>query len=330
VIIKRLALVIAVVASLAAAAEGPAGGIADQPCVNVAGENTNTCPPGEVGTPYSVRFVEGEGSGCGPGEQTFRLDSGLLPPKLALATDGTLSGIPTQVGTFQFYVEMREPQDDPANCAGKRTQKQFTLKICNQLGIVSSPTFSRLAELRVPFRMTLSWCGGNGRLEWGVSGGDLPPGLTLLREGSIAGVPRVAGTYRFNATATDVHGRVARYAGTISVAPRLRLRTQKVPSAKVGRTYRAKLSAIGGVTPKIWTVESGRLPHGLRLDAAAGVLVGMPRMPGTHRITIEARDRLDVRARATLTIVVLALSPPARTRTHSGTVRRLGPGSGLE
>jgi hypothetical protein len=257
VIIKRLALVIAVVAALAAAAEGPAGGIADQPCMNVAGENTNTCPPGEVGTPYSVRFVEGEGSGCGLGEQTFHLDSGLLPPELALATDGTLSGIPTQAGTYQFYVEMREPQDDPANCAGKRTQKQFTLKICNRLGIVTSPAFPPLAEARVPFRMTLSWCGGNGGLAWRVSAGELPPGLTLRPEGSIAGTPRVPGTYRFNATATDAQRRAARYAGTISVAPSLRLRAQKVPAARVGRTYRAKLRAMGGVAPKVWTVERG-------------------------------------------------------------------------
>jgi hypothetical protein len=306
--IKRLVLLVAVVASLAAASEGPAGGIADQPCMNVAGENTNTCPPGGVGTPYSIRFVEGEGSGCGPGEQTFHLDSGLLPPELALATDGTLSGIPTQAGTFQFYVEMREPQDDPANCAGKRTQKQFTLKICNQLGIVTAPAFPPLAEARVRFRMTLSWCGGNGRLAWGLSAGDLPPGLKLRPEGSIAGVPRVAGAYRFNATATDVQGRAARYAGTISVAPSLRLRTQNVPAARVGRTYRAELRAMGGVAPTFWTIERGRLPRGLRLDATLGVLVGTPRTSGTHRITIEARDRLDVKARATFTIVVLASS----------------------
>src|SRR4029453_10998159 len=102
--VKRSALCLFPSPAQAGASDGPAGGIADQPCANVAGENTNTCPPGEFGTPYSVRFVEQEGSGCGPGRQTFHLDSGLLPPELALAADGTLSGIPTQAGTFQFYV----------------------------------------------------------------------------------------------------------------------------------------------------------------------------------------------------------------------------------
>jgi hypothetical protein len=312
-VIKRLALALVLVAALAGASDGPAGGIADQPCANVAGENTNTCPPGEVGTPYSVRFVEQEGSGCGPGRQTFHLDSGLLPPELALAADGTLSGIPTQAGTFQFYVEMREPQDDPANCAGKRTQKQFTLKICNELRIVSSSDLPPRAETGVPFRIVLSWCGGIGPLAWRVSAGELPRGLTLRPGGSIAGAPRVAGTYDFTATATDIRGRAASYAPTISVAPSLRLRTQQVPAARVGRTYRAKLRAIGGVAPKIWTVKRGRLPRGLRLDSALGVLVGTPTRPGTHRITVEARDNLEVKATTTFTIVVLASLRPRVT-----------------
>jgi hypothetical protein len=309
---KRLACALAFsVVALAGAADGPAGGIADQPCGNVAGENTNTCPSGEVGTPYRLRFVEEEGSGCGPGEQTFHLDSGMLPPALTLAEDGTLSGIPTQVGTFQFYVEMREPQDDPANCAGKRTQKQFTLKICDQLGIVSSPLSSPPAEARVPFRMALSWCGGVGRARWTVSTGDLPAGLTLQQGGSLTGAPRVAGTYRFTATATDSQGRTASHAVVISVAPSLRLRVQHVPAARVGRRYWAPLKAIGGIAPRLWTVERGRLPRGVRLVPALGVLVGRPTMPGLHRVTVEARDRLDVKTKTTFTIVV----QPSSSRT---------------
>ena len=303
--IKRLAFTLAfLVAALAGAADGPAGGIADQPCGNVAGENTNTCPTGEVGTPYSVRFVEEEGSGCGPGEQTFHLDSGVLPPQLTLAADGTLSGIPTQVGIFEFYVEMREPQDDPATCAGKRTQKQFTLKICEQLGITSSPVSSPHAEARVPFRMALSWCGGVGRLTWTVSTGDLPAGLTLGPGGSIIGAPRRAGTYRFTATATDIQRRAANHALAISVAPSLRLPTQRVPAARVARVYRTRLKANGGVAPRIWTVARGRLPRGLHLDPTLGVLVGTPTTAGLHRITVEARDRLHVKTMTTFTIVV--------------------------
>src|SRR5438093_13686183 len=102
--IKRLAFALAFfVAALAGAADGPAGGIADEPCGNVGGENTNTCPAGELGTPYSLRFVEEDGNGCGPGQQTFHLDAGVLPPHVTVVAAVTVSAIPTPVGTFQFY-----------------------------------------------------------------------------------------------------------------------------------------------------------------------------------------------------------------------------------
>lgn len=302
--IKRLASIIVLVACLSAAADAPAGGISDEPCLNVAGENTNTCPSGQVGAPYSIKFEEREGAGCGPGRQTFLFDSGELPVGLTLAADGTLSGIPTQAGTFRFYVEMREPQDDPAHCAGKETQKQFTLKICRELGIVSSPALPPRSEVRVPFRMTLSSCGGIGALVWAHSGGVLPAGLTLGADGSIVGAPKSAGTYRFTVNATDIRGRVASYAGTIAVASRLRVRTRQVPPARVGHPYRAELAEIGGIAPKIWTVTSGRLPRGIRLDRRHGVLTGTAERAGRHRITVGVRDRLEVRATRTLTLVV--------------------------
>ena len=129
--------------------------ISDETCPTIAGENTNTCPAGTVGAPYSISFRESDGSGCGPGRQTFHLDSGVLPPGLSLASDGTLSGTSLQPGSFQFYVEMREPEDDPASCAGKRTQKKFTLKIRRQLSIVADPFVTPRSEVGEPFSMTL-------------------------------------------------------------------------------------------------------------------------------------------------------------------------------
>ena len=312
--IKRLAFILVLVASLTVAASAPAGGISDEPCMNVSGENTNTCPPGKVGAPYSVKFVEKEGSGCGPGRQTFHFDSGELPPELTLAADGTLSGIPTQAGTFQFYVEMREPQDDPMHCAGKRTQKQFTLKICNQLGIVPSPALPPRAEVRVPFRMTLSSCGGVGALAWTRSSGVLPAGLALRADGSIAGAPKAAGVYRFTVTATDIRWRVASYAGTITVAPSLRIRTPEIPPARVGHLYRVKLAEIGGIAPKVWTITRGRLPRGIRLDTMLGVLSGTAEKAGTHRVTVEVRDGLKVKATRTFTFVVLGSTEVRLTR----------------
>jgi hypothetical protein len=222
-----------------------------------------------------------------------------------LAPDGTLSGVPARAGTFKFYVEMREPRDDPAHCAGKETQREFTLQICNRLGLVSTPALPPHAEMRAPFRMAFSWCDGVGAVTWSASGA-LPPGVTLRTDGSVAGVPREAGRYRFTVVATDVRERVARYPATISVAPRLAVETSRVPAARVGRPYRAKLTARGGVSPKVWRVTRGRLPRGVRFDTALGVLTGVAERAGKHRVTVAVEDALGLKAARTFTVVVRA------------------------
>lgn len=300
---KRATYLLAL-ASLAVAGSAPAGGISDEPCMTVAGEHTNTCPTGKVGVPYSLRFVETVGSGCGPGRQTFHFDSGELPPRLTLAPDGTLSGTPTQVGTFQFYVEMREPQDDPAHCAGKRTQKQFTLKICNQLGVVASTPIPPRAEVGVRFRMRLSSCAGVSALTWTHAAGVLPAGVRLRADGSIAGAPKEAGTYRFTVDAADVRGRIGGYAGTISVVRRLRLRTKHLAAATVGHPYRAKLAAVGGTASRLWTISRGHLPRGIRLDRESGVIAGTAATSGTFRVVVVVQDELGVTSTKTLRLVV--------------------------
>lgn len=310
--VRRFALILALVAALAVASDAPAGGISDETCPNARGENTNTCPPGTVGTPYSIKFVEREGSGCGPGKQTFHLDSGLLPPGLTLAPDGTLSGRSLLVGSFQFYVEMREPQDDPANCAGKTTQKQFTLKIRRQPWIVPAPAVLPRSEVGVPFRMTLRARGGSGIFAWTLVAGRLPAGLRLSVDGSIMGTPRSAGTYRFEAKARDTESRSLTWAATLSVAPRLVIRSRRLPAAKVGRLYKADLIATGGVAPKRWKLVRGRMPRGIRLAPALGRLTGTPKEAGRQLVTVEVSDGLEVKRTKTFSVVVVGLRPPRR------------------
>jgi len=309
-IVKRSALILVLVAVLAVASDAPAGGISDETCPNVAGEYTNTCPSGTVGVPYSVRFSESEGSGCGPGRQTFHLDSGDLPPRLALAPDGNLSGTSFQPGSFQFYVEMREPRDDPANCAGKTTQKKFTLKVRRQPWIVSTPAMPPHSEVGIPFRMTLRARGGSGIFVWKVAGGRLPPGVRVGVHGTIAGIPWTPGTYRFVASAKDTEARSLIRQMKISVAPRLRIRTQRLPAAEIGRRYSADLSAAGGVAPTEWKLTHGRLPRGMRLASALGRLTGLPKETGTRVVAIEVSDGLKAKNAKTFRIVVLGSTRP--------------------
>lgn len=206
---------VAIAVVLAVASSASAGGIDDQPCPNVAGENTNTCPSGTVGEPYAIRFVEREGSGCGPGKQTFHLDSGIAPPGLTLALDGTLSGTPLSPGRFRFYVEMREPKNEP-DCAGKETQKRFTLAVRRPIAVVApaAPVRSSVGgKVRARFRAS----GGTGRFRWALVRGRLPYGVTLTPRGALRGVARASGRYRFTVGVTDTEKRSATWTGSLLV-----------------------------------------------------------------------------------------------------------------
>ena len=247
----------------------PAGGIADEPCPNARGEHTNTCPSGTVGAPYSLRFVESEGSGCGPGRQTFHLDSGLLPPGLVLTPDGTVNGIALETGSFEFYVEMREPQDDPSRCAGKRTQKQFTLRIRAQPWITSTPAIPLGPEVGIPFRLSLRARGGTGIFHWEARAGRLPVGLRLRDDGSIAGTPRVAGTYRFVARARDTESRSIEYPVTLDVAPGY-CSGSAIAGGETGSLLQRQLDDRRGCWSDRWKLVAWPPPTGIRLGASTG------------------------------------------------------------
>ena len=304
-IVTHYALFLALVAALAVVSDAPAGGISDETCPNVAGEYTNTCPSGTVGVPYSIRFSETKGSGCGPGKQTFHLDSGVLPPGLSLEPDGNLSGTSFQPGSFQFYLEMREPENDPANCAGKRTQKKFTLKIRRQPWIVSTAAFPPRLEVGAPFKMALRARGGSGIFRWMLAAGPLPRGLEIGVDGSIAGTPQAPGTYRFSARAKDTEGRSLIWRTKITVAPTLRIQTGRLPSATIGSPYEADLTAAGGVSPTVWKLTGGRLPSGIRLESARGRLTGIAKEGGAHLVALQVSDALKVKRVRTFRFVVL-------------------------
>ena len=99
----------------------------------------------------------------------------------------------------------------------------------------------------------------HGALAWTMPAGALPAGVRLDVKGTISGVPRRAGVYRFAATATDALLRVATYVRTITVAPTLRVRTQRLPTARVGSHVQSQALGNRGVAPKVWKVKRGRL-----------------------------------------------------------------------
>lgn len=62
-----------------------------------------------------------------------------------------------------------------------------------------------------------------------------------------------------------------------------------MPAGEVGVAYNASLTASGGPTPYVWSVDSGALPDGVGLSKN-GSVSGVPTAPGTFTFTARASD----------------------------------------
>lgn len=65
--------------------------------------------------------------------------------------------------------------------------------------------------------------------------------------------------------------------------------TESVPEASPGALYSFELRAVGGETPRLWSVASGALPSGMRL-AQDGRVYGTPTGAAASTVTVKVRD----------------------------------------
>jgi hypothetical protein len=85
------------------------------------------------------------------------------------------------------------------------------------------------------------------------------------------------------AMATLVHTAVMKTLVPITVV------SKRLPVARLGHAYRAKLVAKGGTTPYRWSVAEGRLPKGLRLTASGSIL-GTPKARTRAEVIVRVAD----------------------------------------
>ena len=78
---------------------------------------------------------------------------------------------------------------------------------------------------------------------------------------------------------------------SVTVLPKLQILRLRLAGGSVGHSYKTKVAVTGGKDP-VWTVLSGKLPAGLKLNSATGVINGVPRRPGSFRFTVSVKDSL--------------------------------------
>jgi Putative Ig domain/Abnormal spindle-like microcephaly-assoc'd, ASPM-SPD-2-Hydin len=128
--------------------------------------------------------------------------------------------------------------------------------------------------------------------------GGLPSGVTFTANANgtatLSGTPAAGstGSYPLVLTATNGTSPDAVQHFTLQVVPIEITTASPLSAAKVGSTYSAKLSALGGRPSYQWKQvrSAGTLPRGIKLTRSTGVLSGTARRAGTFTFTVEVLD----------------------------------------
>lgn len=148
--------------------------------------------PGEVGLRYAAKVS----AGGGVQPYTYALASGTLPRGLALdAKTGAVRGTPAESGVVAVTFGVTD-------AAGQRASVPVRFRIADRLAVAT--TRLPVARIGGSYGALLRARGGLGPRTWRVSSGALPRGIRLdARTGTLLGIPRAAGVYRFGVEARD-------------------------------------------------------------------------------------------------------------------------------
>lgn len=245
-------------------------------------------PVAEIDAPYGTTLVATDADGE---TVAYRLaNDSSLPPGLTLdSATGVLSGTPTVGGRHSFSIEAYDPR-------GGATARTFTL------AVTTVPVWSTPAGALPPAVVGESYATvvratdvDLDPLTYQLAGGALPPGLALdASTGAITGTPSQAGEYAFDMRVTDAQGATVdnSFSITVTTTPSWVTPANALPLATQYEPYWAQVEATDPDDDAV-SYSLGkdvRLPVGLVLDGATGVISGTPMEATTGTYQIVARD----------------------------------------
>ncbi len=162
----------------------------------------------------SVPLVGGGGAG-----EPYTFSARGLPPGLSMGADGTVSGTPTQSGTFRYSVTIIDSR-----------KHRGVFDCCTTVlpaPTISCPVISAVLGARISSGALVGSGGAGGPYTFTASG--LPPGLSMAADGTISGAPSVSGTFSYSITIADSAGNTSKVRCSVTV-----------PSAHTAHIERAK------------------------------------------------------------------------------------------
>ncbi|WP_294254984.1 putative Ig domain-containing protein [uncultured Sphingomonas sp.] len=246
-------------------------------------------PAATAGTSYSQSFTAG--SGTAP--YSYAITAGTLPAGLILS-GSTLTGTPSQTGTFNFTVTATDSAS--AGSGGPYSVSKSYSVTVGAPTIALTPTTLTGATAGVAYSQTITASGGVSPYTYSVTAGALPAGLTLSSSGTLSGTPSAGGTFNFTVTATDSSSGAGApfsanraYSLTVAAATITITPTSLSPWA-AGAPYSQTLTASGGNGAYTFAVTAGALPPGWTLSSS-GVLSGTATASNNYNFTVTATDQ---------------------------------------
>ena len=240
--------------------------------------NNTSIISGTVGSGYN-QVLTGAG---GTAPYSFSVSSGVLPGGLSLSSAGVLSGTPAVAGTYPFFVRVTDAASQSAQASYSIVINPGQFKI-NDLALPS-------AQAGVTYTQQLTSVGGAAPVAFIVTGGSLPPDLTLSATGLLNGSTSTAGTYQFTVRATDANAQATTQSFILYVnTSAFSIVTATLPTASLGQIYSSAIMTSGGSSPLSLSVSGGSLPPGLQISST-GSIAGTPTAPGSYSFTLRAQD----------------------------------------
>ena len=243
-------------------------------------------PSGKVGLAYNATLS----AAGGRAPYAFKTGAGTVPPGLSLTQDGKLEGIPTQAGTYSFWLGAEDADGHGGVVGEANGWREYTVTIAAAPTITINPATLPSGKVGQAYGATLSASGGTGPYRFSIDG--QPYWLNLDQNGTFSGTAEMAGSFSFTVTATDTEGYEATKSYTLTIAPDIQVGPANLPSGKVGLTYTGQtLTASGGTGdfPFGFNVSAGALPPGLGL-ANDGRISGTPTFAGSFSFDVTATE----------------------------------------